>query len=318
MFLRRTLLASVSATALAVTALPPMAQADEPMPVVATFSILGDMVGRIGGEHISLTTLVGPDGDAHVYQPTPKDARSVSEAEVMFINGLDFEGWLERLAEAASFDGTLVTATKGIDAIAFDDHDDHDDHKDHDDHDDHHGHNHGAFDPHAWLSLDHAVTYVDNITAALATADPENAADYYSNRADYIAQIDSLSKEVAVMMSSIPEKKRTVVTPHDAFGYFSQTYDIKFVAPQGLSTDSEISASDVAELIEQIREEGISAVFIESITDNRMIEQIANETGAVVGGTLYSDALSAKEGPASTYLKMFRHNAVTISSVLGK
>ena len=327
MFLRRTLLASVSATALAVTALPPMAQADEPMPVVATFSILGDMVGRIGGEHISLTTLVGPDGDAHVYQPTPKDARSVSEAEVMFINGLDFEGWLERLAEAASFDGTLVTATKGIDAIAFDDHDDHDDHKDHgdhddhkdhDDHDDHHGHNHGAFDPHAWLSLDHAVTYVDNITAALATADPENAADYYSNRADYIAQIDSLSKEVAVMMSSIPEKKRTVVTPHDAFGYFSQTYDIKFVAPQGLSTDSEISASDVAELIEQIREEGISAVFIESITDNRMIEQIANETGAVVGGTLYSDALSVKEGPASTYLKMFRHNAVTISSVLGK
>ena len=354
MFLRRTLLASVSATALAVTALPPMAQADEPMPVVATFSILGDMVGRIGGEHISLTTLVGPDGDAHVYQPTPKDARSVSEAEVMFINGLDFEGWLERLAEAASFDGTLVTATKGIDAIAFDDHGDHDDHKDHDDHDDHkdhddhddhkdhddhddhkdhddhddhkdhgdhddhHGHNHGAFDPHAWLSLDHAVTYVDNITAALATADPENAADYYSNRADYIAQIDSLSKEVAVMMSSIPEKKRTVVTPHDAFGYFSQTYDIKFVAPQGLSTDSEISASDVAELIEQIREEGISAVFIESITDNRMIEQIANETGAVVGGTLYSDALSAKEGPASTYLKMFRHNAVTISSVLGK
>ena len=309
MFLRRTLLASVSATALAVTALPPMAQADEPMPVVATFSILGDMVGRIGGEHISLTTLVGPDGDAHVYQPTPKDARSVSEAEVMFINGLDFEGWLERLAEAASFDGTLVTATKGIDAIAFDDHDDHDDH---------HGHNHGAFDPHAWLSLDHAVTYVDNITAALATADPENAADYYSNRADYIAQIDSLSKEVAVMMSSIPEKKRTVVTPHDAFGYFSQTYDIKFVAPQGLSTDSEISASDVAELIEQIREEGISAVFIESITDNRMIEQIANETGAVVGGTLYSDALSVKEGPASTYLKMFRHNAVTISSVLGK
>ena len=159
---------------------------------------------------------------------------------------------------------------------------------------------------------------MDNITAALATADPENAADYYSNRADYIAQIDSLSKEVAVMMSSIPEKKRTVVTPHDAFGYFSQTYDIKFVAPQGLSTDSEISASDVAELIEQIREEGISAVFIESITDNRMIEQIANETGAVVGGTLYSDALSAKEGPASTYLKMFRHNAVTFSSVLGK
>ena len=315
---RRTLLASVSATALAVTALPQMAQADEPMPVVATFSILGDMVGRIGGEHIALTTLVGPDGDAHVYQPTPKDAQSVAEAKVMFINGLDFEGWLERLAEAASFDGTLVTATKGIDAIAFDDHDDHDDHKDHDDHDDHHGHNHGAFDPHAWQSLDHAVTYVDNITAALATADPENAAEYYSNRADYIAQIESLSKEVAFLMSSIPENKRTVVTPHDAFGYLSQTYDINFVAPQGLSTESEASAKDVANLIEQIRDNEISAVFIESITDNRMIEQIANETGAIVGGTLYSDALSGKDGPASTYLKMFRHNAVAISSALSE
>ena len=456
---------SVSAAALAGTALPQLAEADEPMPVVATFSILGDMVGRIGGEHISLTTLVGPDGDAHVYQPTPKDARSVAEAEVMFINGLDFEGWLERLAEAASFDGTLVTATKGIDAIAFDDHDDHkddDDHKDHDDHGehksnddhgehafewagvfdletgtykwsfakvggeyadpamkmvileagdieateetaeelleaeksitvadgdvlgasdsaytltfdntknmtifsveitspgkytfftehmpfefeadehffkdlasadvepiaqepdsahDHHGHNHGAFDPHAWQSLDHALTYVDNITAALATADPENAVDYYANRAEYVAQIEGLSKEVMSMMSSIPGNKRTVVTAHDAFGYFSQAYDLKFVAPQGLSTESEASAGDVANLIEQIREEEISAVFIETITDNRMIEQIANETGAIVGGTLYSDALSGKDGPASTYLEMFRHNAVTISAVLSK
>ena len=159
---------------------------------------------------------------------------------------------------------------------------------------------------------------MDNITAALSTADPENASDYYANRAEYVAQIEDLSKEVMTMMSSIPDNKRTVVTAHDAFGYFSQTYDLKFVAPQGLSTESEASAGDVARLIEQIREEGISAVFIETITDNRMIEQIANETGAMVGGTLYSDALSGKDGPASTYLKMFRHNAFTISSVLSK
>ena len=159
---------------------------------------------------------------------------------------------------------------------------------------------------------------MDNITAALATADPENASDYYANRAEYVAQIQDLSKEVMTMMSSIPDGKRTVVTAHDAFGYFSQAYDLKFVAPQGLSTESEVSAGDVAKLIEQIREEGISAVFIETITDNRMIEQIANETGAMVGGTLYSDALSGKDGPASTYLNMFRHNAVTISSVLSK
>lgn len=312
---KRSLL-KITVSALCVAATTQMVHADEPIPVVATFSILGNMVSEIGGEHVNVTTLVGPDGDAHVYQPTPKDARSVSEAELMFMNGLEFEGWLERLVKAASFDGSLVVATDGIQAIAFDDHDDHDDHKDHDDHDDHSGHNHGAFDPHAWQSLTNAAIYIDNITAALAKADPSNAGDYYSNRAKYLSELDALSKDVASMMADIDADKRTVVTPHDAFGYFSVAYDITFEAPQGLSTDSEASAADVARLIEQIREQNISAVFIESISDNRLIEQIANETGASVGGTLYSDALSSSDGPASTYLDMFRHNAKTISDAL--
>ena len=458
---KRSLL-KITVSALCVAATTQMVHADEPIPVVATFSILGDMVSEIGGEHVNVTTLVGPDGDAHVYQPTPKDARSVSEAELMFMNGLEFEGWLERLVKAASFDGSLVVATDGIQAIAFDDnddHDDHDDHKDHADNDDHgheeHGHgnhgfewagvfdleagtykwsfakvggdyadpamkmvilkagdieaveeaaeeileaeasttatggdvltvsdtaytltfdaskdmtifsveiasagqytfftehmpfefeanehffkdlaavdvepiaqepdsghahhHHGAFDPHAWQSLTNAAIYIDNITAALAKADPSNAGDYYSNRAKYLSELDALSKDVASMMADIDADKRTVVTPHDAFGYFSVAYDITFEAPQGLSTESEASAADVARLIEQIREQNISAVFIESISDNRLIEQIANETGASVGGTLYSDALSSSDGPASTYLDMFRHNAKTISDAL--
>ena len=314
-----------SATALAAFTLSfPMASwAEEPIPVVATFSILGDMVERIGGEHIALTTLVGPDGDSHVYQPTPKAARSVAESDVLFLNGLDFEGWLERLAEAASFDGAMVVATNGVVPIAFDDHDDHDDekhdnHDDHDDekHDDHAGHDHGAFDPHAWQSLENAVIYANNIAAGLAQADPENAGDYYANRAAFVAEVEMLSADIEAMMKSLPADKRTVVTPHDAFGYFAATYDLTFVAPQGMSTESEVSAGDVAALITQIREESISAVFIESITDNRMMKQIANETGATIGGTLYSDALSAKSGPASTYLDMMRHNATTLFDAL--
>ena len=316
-----------SATALAAFSLSfPMASwAEEPIPVVATFSILGDMVKRIGGEHIALTTLVGPDGDTHVYQPTPKAARSVAEADVLFLNGLDFEGWLERLAEAASFDGTMVVATNGVVPIAFDDHDDHDDEKhddhddrdDHDDHDDHAGHDHGAFDPHAWQSLENAVIYVNNIAAGLAQADPENAGDYYTNRAAFVAEVEVLKSEVDAMMKNLPSDKRTVVTAHDAFGYFGATYDLTFVAPQGISTDSEVSAGDLAALITQIREESISAVFIESLTDNRMIEQIANETGATIGGMLYAGALSAQSGPASNYLDMMRHNATTLFEALG-
>ena len=308
-----------SATALAAFSLsfPLASWAEEPLPVVATFSILGDMVERIGGEHIALTTLVGPDGDAHVYQPTPKVARSVAEADVLFLNGLEFEGWLERLAEAASFGGAMVVATKGVVPIAFDDHDDHDNHDEHDDHDDHAGHDHGAFNPHAWQSLENAVIYANNIAAGLAQADPENAGDYYANRAAFITEVETLRADIGAMMKSLPADKRTVVTPHDAFGYFAATYDLTFVAPQGMSTDSEVSAADVAALITQIREESISAVFIESITDNRMMQQIANETGATIGGTLYSDALSAQSGPASTYLDMMRHNATTLFDALG-
>ena len=324
----RSVFASATAIVTFSLTVPTVSWAEQPIPVVATFSILGDMVERIGGEHIALTTLVGPDGDTHVYQPTPKAARSVAEANVLFMNGLEFEGWLERLAEAASFDGSMVVATTGVVPIAFEEHedDDHDDHKEHDDHgehddheehDDHAGHDHGTFDPHAWQSLDNAVIYANNIAAGLAQADPANASAYYTNRAAFVTEIVALKSDVDAMMAALPADKRTVVTPHDAFGYFAEAYNLTFEAPQGMSTESEVSAADVAALITQIRRESISAVFIESITDNRMMEQIANETGATIGGTLYSDALSGETGPASTYLDMMRHNATTLSEALG-
>lgn len=362
---RRLLLKSAAALVALSLATPAAAQADEPIPVVASFSILGDMVERIGGEHVDVTMLVGPDGDAHVYQPTPAAARAVSDAEILVVNGLEFEGWMDRLIEASGFDGVKVVATDGIEPIAYDDehghHDDHDshdhgkhaekaehdhdhhghahdkhaeeaehehhDHADHDDHDrhghdehaeagGHHHHHHGAYDPHAWQSLRNAVIYVDNITAALAKAAPDKAGTFYENRAAYVAELEALDADIRAIIAGLPENRRTVVTSHDAFQYFGRDYGLTFLAPQGLSTESEASAKDVARLIERIRAENITAVFVENITDSRLLEQIANETGATIGGTLYPGALSGPDGPAPTYLDMMRHNATTLAQAL--
>ncbi len=343
---RRTLLKSASTLVALSLAWPVAAQSTEPTRVVATFSILGDMVERIGGEHVAVTTLVGPDGDPHVYQPTPADARAVSEAEILIVNGLGFEGWLDRLIDASNFSGKRVVATEGIRAISFEDGEDHGDghaeegdgHADHaeedgHDHDEHaeedghdhdeHAeegdghHHHGAFDPHAWQSLGNAVVYVDNITAALAQIDPEHATGFYQNRAAYVAEINALDADIREMMASLPANRRTIVTSHDAFQYFGRDYGLTFLAPQGLSTEAEASAQDIARLIVQMRAEGISAVFIENITDSRLLEQIANETGATIGGILYPGALSGPDGPAPTYLTMMRHNATTLAQALG-
>ena len=307
---RRTFIKSAVALFTLVAASPIVAQAAKPTPVVATFSILGDMVERIGGNHVAVTTLVGPDGDAHVYQPTTADARAVSQAQVLFENGLEFEGWLDRLIKASNFGGTRVVATNGIVPMPFEESEEHHD-------DEEHGHHHGTFDPHAWQSLRDAVGYVNNITTALAQNDPSNASTFYLNRAAYVSEIKALDEEIQSMVSTIPDNRRVVITSHDALQYFGRDYGLTFLAPQGLSTESEASAREVAGLIKQIRKEGIKAVFVENIADSRLIEQIANETGANIGGKLYSDALSGSDGPASTYLKMLRHNSTTIVSALG-
>ena len=357
---RRALLTSAAAVLALSLAAPAVAQSGKPIPVVATFSILGDMVKRIGGDHVAVTTLVGPDGDTHVYQPTPADARAVSEAKVLVVNGLQFEGWLDRLVDASDFGGIRAVATEGIEPIALDDmhaegdhHDDHDKHAesdhhddrdrdkhaerddhddrdhdkhaerdDHDDHDKHaesdrhDGHDHGAFDPHGWQSLRNAAVYAGNIAAALAKADPGNAGAFHRNREAYVAEIEALDAEIRRIVAGLPAASRTVVTSHDAFQYFGRDYGLTFVAPQGLSTESEASAKDVARLIRQIRDDGIRAVFIENIGDPRLLKRIADETGAAVGGTLYPGALSGPDGPAPTYLDMMRHNAMTLARAL--
>ena len=293
---------------------------DRPIRVVATFSILGDMVSRIGGEHVAVTTLVGPGGDAHVYRPTPSAAREVSEAHVLVVNGLDFEGWLDRLMEASGFDGVRVVATTGIEPIAVE----HDGGANHghdlarseeaEGHGD--GHVHGAADPHAWQSLRHAVIYADNITAALAEADPQNASAFRGNRAAFVAEIEALDAEIRGVFAELAPGSRTIVTSHDAFQYFGREYGLTFIAPQGLSTASEASALDVARLIEIIRSQAIRAVFPENVADPRLLKRIADETGAAVGGTLYPEALSGPGGQAPTYLDMMRHNARTLAQAL--
>ena len=329
MITRRLLLASAAALAFAAPAF-----AEEKLNVIATFSILGDIVANVGGDRVEVTTLVGPDGDAHVFQPAPADAQAVAAAQVIVANGLGFEGWMDRLVEASGTQATVITAAEGVTPIAFGEeehgHDhaegeehshehDHDhDHAEGHDHDHDHGHDHGEFDPHAWQSVTNVALYVGAIERGLAAADPAGAETYATNAAAYLAELDALDAEIRAAVAALPEDRRTVVTSHDAFGYFAADYGLTFVAPQGVSTEAEASAQDVAALITQIREAGIAAVFVENIADRRLLDQIATETGARIGGTLYSDALSGPEGPAATYLTMMRHNLGQLTAALSQ
>lgn len=327
------------------------AMADDRLPVVTSFSILGDLVSQVGQEHIKVTNLVKVGGDAHVFNPSPLDAKAISQAKLVVTNGLQFEGWMPRLIEAANYNGAQVVAATGIVELSADDdhdehHDDehehhgnnkhhgehehHDENKHHDDehehhdnnehHDDEHehhdGHDHGDVDPHAWHSIKNVKVYVHNIAEGLIQVDPANASDYQANAQSYIQQLDKLELKLNNQLSQIPESQRKVITPHDAFGYFARDFNVTFLAPQGTSTGSEASAADVAALIKQIRHDKVNAVFMENIADNRLIEQISRETGAKVGGKLYSDALSAANEPAATYLKMMQYNVDTIVAAL--
>ncbi len=297
-FSRRLFLAAL--VTLAVAAPSPSWAADK-LRVVATFTVLGDMVKNVGGEHVALTTLVGPDGDAHVYEPTPADARALAEADLVFVNGLGFEGWIDRLVKASGYKGPVVVASEGI-ALLRTVEEDHG-------HGHDHGHGEGEFDPHAWQDLVNGRLYVINIASALAAADATRADDYRRRAAAYDRELLALDQDIRHRLHDVPAERRKVITSHDAFQYFGRAYSIGFHAPVGLSTEDEPSAGEVAALIRQMRDEGIRTLFVDNITDARLMQQLAREAEAVVGGTLYSDSLSGADGPASTYLDMFRHNA---------
>jgi zinc/manganese transport system substrate-binding protein len=278
--------------ALAVSVTP--AHAQQALNVVASFSILGDFVRNVGGDRVGVTTLVGPNSDVHVYTPAPADAKKIADARLVIINGLGLEGWLPRLVQSAGSKAAIVTATGGIAPRKLG----------------------SDADPHAWQSVANAKVYVTNIGDALSAADPAGAAVYRANAQAYLAKLDALDREVREAIAQIPRARRKVISTHDAFGYFAAAYGIEFIAPLGVSTESEASARDIAGIITEIRTRKIPAVFLENISDPRLIGRISAETGAKVGGTLYSDSLTDEKGDAPTYIDMVRHNIKALTTAL--
>jgi zinc/manganese transport system substrate-binding protein len=270
------------------------ARAEVRLNVVASFSILGDFVKNVGGDRVSVTTLVGPNGDVHVYTPAPSDAKKVAEAKLVIINGLGLEGWLPRLVQSSGSKAVIVTATEGIAPLKIG----------------------SDADPHAWQSVANARIYVTNIRDALVSADPAAAGIYRTNAETYLAKLDALDRDVREAIAQIPKARHKVISTHNAFGYFAAAYGIDFIAPLGVSTESEPSARDIAGIITQIRSLKIPAVFLENISDPRLIRRIAAETGARVGGTLYSDSLTDEKGEAPTYIELVRHNIKALTGAL--
>ncbi|MGE0658820.1 MAG: metal ABC transporter substrate-binding protein [Reyranellaceae bacterium] len=294
--------------------------AQQKVGLVASFTILADMAREVGGERVQVDTLVGPDSDAHVFQPTPAHARAVAQADILLVNGLGFEGWIDRLQRSSGFKGQLVVASAGITPLTMEDGHDHG-----------HGHSHGAGstrkkvkaakainDPHAWQDLANGRTYVDNIARGLAAADPAGAS-YYAQRAGaYKQRLSDLDTRVRAAFDAIPVAKRRAITSHDAFGYFGRAYGIEFIPATGASTESEPTARQIAALIAQIRKEKIKALFVENMSNPRLIEQLGRDAGVTPGGALYSDSLSPPGGPADTYLKMFELNATTLQAGMAR
>lgn len=273
--------------------------AAEKLQVVTSFSILADMTQEVGGEHIQITNLVGPDADAHTYEPSPDDAKALLSAKLIIKNGLGFEPWLDRLLTSTETSAPVISASRGVIPRSLDEEGE------------------TVPDPHAWHNLANAELYVRNITKALETADPTNKADYERNSQAYLKKIYALLAEAKAKLEALPPGNRKIVTSHDAFGYLGQAYGIDFMAPQGLSTEREPSAADVAALITQIRKAKVKAVFMENIKDARLLKQVAAESGAHIGGTLYSDALAAN-GPASTFIGLFEYNLNTLYDALSR
>ena len=278
------LLSALSVVGLAFSAVP--AAAEEELKVVASFSILGDMVRQVTGDLAEVTTIVGPDADAHVYTPSASDAKAVANADVIFVNGLGFETWSQTLIETSGTKGDVFVATEGVAPLKVD----------------------GETDPHAWNALTNGMLYIANIAKAMASADPENAATYQANAQAYSERLSALHSHALSEFKKLPADRRTVVTAHDAFGYLADAYGLTFLAPVGIDTEAEPSAKDLAALIDHIKEAGAGGLFVENITSPALVQQIERETGIRIGRRLYSDALSERGGPATSYETMFEHN----------
>ena len=283
------------------------AWAAEPLPVLTSFSILADITQQVGGERVTVSSLVGPNQDAHVYQPSPQDVKKLLASRVFVVNGLGFEGWIQRLTQSSQYRGQTVVASEKIKPLAV---------KTSHGHDHGHRHDHGkGVDPHAWHNPQHVIQYGHTIAQALAKADPAGASYYQQRAQQFEQQLRQLDQSIEQQFATIPVAQRKVITSHDAFSYLGQRYQIRFIAPQGMSTESEASAASVAKLVKQIRQEKVKALFVENMADQRLLQQISQETNVKVGGKLYSDALSAG-APAGSYIELMQYNAKNLASAL--
>ncbi len=297
---RRMLLASATALSL----LGAQAHAANKVPVTASFSILGDLVRVVGAERVAVTTLVGPNEDAHVFEPKPQDARALLNSRLLVTNGLGFEPWADRLSRSANYKGEVVVASKDVKTRQVSDAKKHA--------------GHGDTDPHAWQNPNNVVLYVRHIAAGLAKVDPGASAFYQANAEDYVKELVALDTWAKAQFAAIPLDKRKVITSHDAFGFLAAQYGVQFLAPQGVNTDAEPSAKQVAQLIAQIKREKIRAVFVENMSNPKLVAQLSKDAGATVGASLYSDALSAPGQPGATYLQMMRHNITQLVAGMKK
>ncbi len=277
--------------------------AADKLPVLASFSILGELVRVVGADRVEVTTLVGPDEDAHVFEPKPQDARNIVQTRLLVTNGLGFEPWAQKLVKSSGYKGPVVVASQGVKPRQLPAEK---------------GHNHLETDPHAWQDPTNVVLYVRNIAAALSKLDPAGAASYSSNSDAYIKELQALDASAKEQIALIAPAKRKVITSHDAFGYFGAHYGIQFLAPQGISTDAEPSAKEVAQLIRQIQKEKIKAVFVENMSNPKLLAQLSKDAGVTVGPELYVDALSKTGGPADNYLKLMRHNLTQLTAGMAK
>lgn len=302
--------AAAAATASTMLAAPlASAQTAEPARVVASFSILGDLVKQVGGPLVAVDLLVGPNADMHAFQPSPADSRKLAGAKLVVINGLGLEGWAERMIKASGYGGPVVVAAKGLEALA----------RPARGHDHGHGsggHDHGRDDPHAWQSVANVKLYVANIRDGLAAADPANTATYAANADAYLKTLDALDRDIKTAFEGIPKDRRRVITAHQAFRYYGAAYGIEFRGAKGVGEESEPSAREIAELIKLIKKEKVRALFVENVSNRRLLDRITQETDAKVGGTLFSDALSEPSGPAPTYVDMMRANTKALADAL--
>jgi zinc/manganese transport system substrate-binding protein len=272
--------------------------AEAPVRVVVSFTILEDIAREVGGDDVVVTSFVGPDANEHVFEPRPDQVRLLTQAQLLIVNGLGLEGWLTRLIQSARYRGPVIIATQGITPLTTTEA----------------GGTEPSPDPHAWQDVHNAIIYAENIARALAGVDPGRTGAYQQRFAHYKVELEALDRQVRATMAALPAEKRRVITTHDAFAYYGRAYGITFLAPEGLNTESEPSAKTVAALIRQIRREGIKALFLENISDPRLMEQIARETGMSLGPPLYSDALSGPDGPAPTYIRMIQYNTAALQA----